>query len=111
MKQYEDGVLPNQLTAKSEGVAATQNTLTIAAREGHFTVLDSFTFSADDDVAVGTKITISFGGVAKWVHFIKYASPGPIDLGALATGAKNEAVTIVADASAGRTINLSVKYR
>jgi hypothetical protein len=111
MKVFEDGVRPNQLTEKSEGTIGTINTLTIAARAGHFTVLDSLVFSGDDDLAVGTKITISFGGVAKWVHFIKYASPGPIDLDKLHTGIKNEVVTIVADASAGRKINLTVNYR
>ena len=112
MKQFEDGVKGNQQSEISGGSANTENTLTIAAVEGHFHVLDSFTFSCDADPAKGTLVTISFGAVVKWKHFITNGGPGPVDLGALASGVKNEAVTIVASA-AGATIsvNLSAKYR
>ena len=112
MKVFEGGVKGNQQNAISEGSANATNTLTIAAVADHFHVLDSFAFSCDADPAKGTLVTISFGAVVKWKHFIKSGGPGPVPLDALASGVKNEAVTIVASA-AGATIsvNLSAKYR
>ncbi len=112
MKLLEYGVVPNQNHSVATGTADTELTLTIAASADEFWVLDSFCFSCDAAPDAGTLITITIGATVVWKHVIVQGGPGPVDLGGLTRGVKNEAITIVADAAgAGKTVYLSAKYR
>ena len=112
MKIFDRDTHPNQKHATVEGSANTAAVLTIAANVDHFWVLDQLTFSAGADPVADTTLTIVIGSTTVWKHFITRSGPGPIPLGGLSTGVKNEAVTITASAAgASKKVNLSVVYR
>lgn len=112
MRVFEAGCNADQKHATVEGSANTAAVITIAANADEFWVLDHLTFSADSDPAANTTLTIAIGSTTVWKHFITAGGVGPIPLGGLATGVKNEAVTITASAAgASKKINLSVIYR
>jgi hypothetical protein len=112
MKVFSRGVDPNQRQAIAEGSANTATTITIAADANEFWVLDQVTFSGSVDPDADVTLTITFGSTVVFKHFITAGGVGPIELGGLATGDKNEAVTITAAAAGtGKKINLSVIYR
>jgi len=112
MKVFEGGSNADQKHATVEGSANTAAVITIAAVSDEFWVLDQLTFSADADPAANTTLTIAIGSTTVFKHFITQSGPGPIPLGGLATGVKNEAVTITASAAgASKKVNLSVVYR
>lgn len=112
MKVFSRGVDPNQRQAIAEGAANTATTITIAADADEFWVLDHLTFSGDSDPDSGVTLTITFGSTVVFKHFVTAGGVGPVELGGLATGNKNEAVTITAAAAgSGKKINLSVVYR
>lgn len=112
MKVFSRGTQPNQLFAIAEGAANTATTITIAAAATEFWALDQVTFSGSVDPDANVTLTITFGSTVVFKHFITHSGPGPIPLGGLAVGTKNEAVTITASAAGtGKKINLSVAYR
>jgi hypothetical protein len=112
MRVFEGGSNADQKHATNEGGANAVSSITIAANADEFWVLDHLTFSASADPAANTTLTIAIGSTTVWKHFITAGGVGPIPLGGLATGVKNEAVTITASAAGGTTkVNLSVIYR
>ena len=112
MNVFSRGTQPNQLFAIAEGSDDTATTITIAADATQFWALDQVTFSSNVDPDADVMLTITFGATVVFKHFITHSGPGPIPLGGLAVGTKNEAVTITADAAGtGKKINLSVAYR
>ena len=112
MRVFEGGSNADQKHATNEGGANAVSSITIAANADEFWVLDHLTFSASADPAANTTLTIAIGSTTVWKHFITAAGVGPIPLGGLATGVKNEAVTITASAAGGTAkVNLSVVYR
>ncbi len=112
MKVFNRDTNSDQRHAIAEGAANTATTITIAADAAEFWVLDHLTFSGDSDPDSGVTLTITFGSTVVFKHFITNGGVGPIPLGGLATGEKNEAVTITAAAAgSGKKINLSVAYR
>jgi len=112
MKVFNRDTNSDQRHASVEGSANTEAVITIAADASEFWVLDFVTFSADSDPDANTTLTIAFGSTTVFKHFITAGGVGPIPLGGLATGEKNEAVTITASAAgSGKKVNLSVVYR
>lgn len=112
MKVFSRGTHPNQQHAIEEGDANTPATITIAANANEFWALDQVTFSGSVDPDANVTLTITFGSTVVFKHFVTAAGVGPVPLGGLATGNKNEAVTITASAAGtGKKINLSVAYR
>ena len=112
MKVFSRGTHPNQQHAIAEGAANTATTITIAADANEFWALDQVTFSGSVDPDANVTLTITFGSTVVFKHFITAGGVGPIELGGLATGDKNEAVTITASAAGtDKKINLSVAYR
>ena len=112
MKVFSRGTQPNQLFAKAEGTDNAVTTITIAADANHFWALDHVTFSGNAAPDANVTLTITFGSTVVFKHFITEGGVGPVPLGGLATGTKNEAVTIESSApGSSKKINLSVAYR
>ncbi len=112
MKVFSRGTHPNQQHAIAEGDPNIATTITIAANANEFWALDQVTFSGSVDPDADVTLTITFGSTVVFKHFITAGGVGPIPLSGLATGDKNEAVTITASAAGtGKKINLSVAYR
>ena len=112
MKVFEAGCNADQKHATVEGGANAVSSITIAANANEFWVLDHLTFSANETPAANTTLTIAIGSTTVFKHFLTAAGVGPIPLGALATGVKNEAVTITASAAGGTAkVNFSIVYR
>jgi hypothetical protein len=112
MKVFSRGTQPNQLFAKAEGTDNAVTTITIAANANEFWALDHVTFSGNVTPDANVTLTITFGSTVVFKHFITEGGVGPVPLGGLATGTKNEAVTIESSApGSSKKINLSVAYR
>jgi hypothetical protein len=112
MKVFSRGTQPNQLFATALGTDDAVTTITIAANANEFWALDHVTFSGNANPDADVTLTITFGTTVVWKHFITTGGVGPIPLGGLATGTKNEAVTIESSApGSSKKINLSVAYR
>jgi len=112
MKVFNRDTHSDQRHAIVQGGADAAATITIAAVAEEFWVLDHVTFSGSVDPDTDVTLTITFGSTVLFKHFITSGGVGPVPLGGLARGVKNEAVTITASAAGtGKKINLSVVYR